>query len=109
VQPHIPLLIGAGAGPKTFAWIAANADGWMTTPAENDVSGHAAQLREAWEAAGRAGSPEIAVLVVSRPTPEDFAAWDAAGVTELIWGLPDKSAEEVEAFIAKHGARLGLG
>lgn len=108
-QSHVPLVIGAGAGPKTFAWIAAHADGWMTTPTENDVAAHAAQLHEAWQAAGRSGAPEIAVLVVSRPTPEDFMAWEAAGVTELIWGVPDKSADEVEAFIAKHGARLGLG
>jgi alkanesulfonate monooxygenase SsuD/methylene tetrahydromethanopterin reductase-like flavin-dependent oxidoreductase (luciferase family) len=109
VQSHVPVLIGAGGGPKTFAWIAANADGWMTTPTENDVAGHAAALRDAWREAGRGGAPEIAVLVVSKPTPEDFAAWEAAGVTELIWGLPDRSAEEVEAFIARHGERLGLG
>ncbi|MFL6172490.1 MAG: TIGR03619 family F420-dependent LLM class oxidoreductase, partial [Marmoricola sp.] len=37
VQAHVPVIIGAGAGPKTFAWIAANADGWMTTPIESDV------------------------------------------------------------------------
>ena len=109
VQAHIPLLIGAGAGPKTFAWIAANADGWMTTPIETDIAAKAAALQEAWAAAGRAGSPEIAVLVAMKPTPDDLASWEAAGATEVIWGLPDRSAEEVEAFIARHGARLGLG
>jgi probable F420-dependent oxidoreductase len=109
VQAHVPLLIGAGAGPKTFAWIAANADGWMTTPIETDIATKAAVLQEAWAAAGRAGSPEIAVLVAMKPTPEDLAGWEAAGATEVIWGLPDKPAEEVEAFIARHGARLGLG
>ena len=108
VQAHVPLLIGAGAGPKTFAWIAANADGWMTTPREDDVPGHAAALHRAWRDAGRSGDPEIAVLVVARPTAEDLAGWAAAGVTELIWGVPDKSAEEVEAFIARHGERLGI-
>ena len=108
-QAHVPLLIGAGAGPKTFAWIAANADGWMTTPIETDIAAKAAALQEAWAAAGRAGSPEIAVLVAMKPTPEDLAGWEAAGATEVIWGLPDKPAEEVEAFIARHGARLGLG
>ena len=108
VQAHIPLLIGAGAGPKTFAWIAANADGWMTTPIETDIPAKAAQLRQAWTAAGRAGTPEIAVLVVMKPTPEDLAAWEDAGATELIWGLPDKPEEDVEAFIGRHGARLGL-
>jgi alkanesulfonate monooxygenase SsuD/methylene tetrahydromethanopterin reductase-like flavin-dependent oxidoreductase (luciferase family) len=109
VQPHIPLLIGAGAGPKTFAWIAANADGWMTTPIETDIGAKATLLLDAWHAAGRVGAPEIAVLIATRPAPEDLAAWEAAGATELIWGLPDRSAEEVEAFIARHGVRLGLG
>jgi len=107
-QAHIPLLIGAGAGPKTFAWIAANADGWMTTPIETDIATKAAALTDAWAAAGRSGAPEIAVLIAMKPSPEDLAGWEAAGATELIWGLPDKPAEEVEAFIARHGARLGL-
>ena len=30
VQPHIPLIIGAGGGPQTFAWIAAHAGSWGT-------------------------------------------------------------------------------
>jgi probable F420-dependent oxidoreductase len=109
VQPHIPLVIGAGAGPKTFAWIAANADGWMTTPRETEGAAHADQLRAAWQGAGRAGTPELVVLVAARPGPDDLATWEAAGATELIWGLPDKPAEELEAFIARHGVRLGLG
>jgi probable F420-dependent oxidoreductase len=109
VQPHIPLVIGAGAGPKTFAWIAANADGWMTTPRETEVAAHADQLRAAWQGAGRSGTPELVVLVAARPGPDDLATWEAAGATELIWGLPDKPAEELEAFIARHGVRLGLG
>jgi probable F420-dependent oxidoreductase len=109
VQSHIPVLVGAGAGPKTFAWIAANADGWMTTPIETDIATRAAALREAWATAGRSGVPEVVVLIAARPSPGDLAAWEAAGATELIWGLPDKSAAEVEAFIARHGARLGLG
>jgi probable F420-dependent oxidoreductase len=108
VQAHIPLLIGAGAGPKTFAWIAAHADGWMTTPIETDIVAKAGTLQQAWSAAGRAGTPEIAVLVAMRPSPDDLAAWEDAGATEVIWGLPDKPAEEVESFIGRHGTRLGL-
>src|ERR1700760_1344341 len=59
VQAHVPLIIGAGGGPKTFGWIARHADGWMTTPGEDDISGKAAALREAWGAAGRPGAPDI--------------------------------------------------
>jgi probable F420-dependent oxidoreductase len=111
-QPHIPWVIGAGAGPKTFAWIARNADGWMTTPREGDVSAvtaKAADLRRAWADAGRSGAPEIHVLATSKPTPELLHAWEAAGVTDAIWGLPDRSADEVVAFLDRHAARLGLG
>lgn len=108
VQAHVPVIIGAGAGPKTFAWIAANADGWMTTPIESDIPEKVAALKQAWADAGRDGSPEIHVLIAMKPSADDLASWAECGVTELIWGLPDKSAEEVVAFIGRHGQRLGL-
>lgn len=107
-QAHLPVIIGAGAGPKTFAWIAANADGWMTTPIESDIPEKVAALQQAWSDAGRAGSPEVHVLIAMKPSPEDLAAWAECGVTELIWGVPDKDADEVIAFIGRHGQRLGL-
>ena len=31
-----------------------------------------------------------------------------AGVTEAIWGLPDRQTDEVAAFIGRHAGRLGL-
>ena len=108
VQAHVPLLIGAGGGPKTFAWIARHADGWMTTPQESDVKGNADLLRKAWADAGRAGAPEVHVLATSKPTPELLGSWEEAGVSEAIWGLPDRSADEVVAFIGRHAGRLGL-
>jgi len=109
VQPHVPLLIGAGAGPRTFAWIAAHADGWMTTPAETDVAAHADELREAWRAAGRAGEPQIHVLGTAKPTPDVLQRWERAGVAEAIWGMPDKSADEVAASLHRQARRLGIG
>jgi probable F420-dependent oxidoreductase len=108
VQPHIPLMIGAGGGPKTFAWIADRADGWITTPNERDTPAKIAALRAAWDRAGRPGRPEISVLAATRPSAEDIAAWEDAGVTEILWGLPDKPADEVAAFLARHARRLGL-
>src|ERR1700679_1240226 len=46
-QAHVPLIIGAGGGPKTLAWIARHADGWLTTPGEQDIARKAAALRQA--------------------------------------------------------------
>lgn len=109
VQSHLPLIIGAGGGPKTFRWISEHADGWLTTPIELNITGKVDQLREAWAAAGRAGTPDVHVLISSRPSPEELVEWGAAGVTELVWGLPDRSPEEVEAYLDRLAGRLGLG
>lgn len=106
VQSHVPLLIGAGGGPKTFRWIAEHADGWMTTPVEQDITGKADALRAAWAEAGRSGSPDLHVLVATRPSPDDLASWAAAGATELIWGVPDAGPEVVEAYLDKLAGRL---
>jgi probable F420-dependent oxidoreductase len=106
VQAHVPLIIGAGGGPKTLGWIARHADGWMTTPGEQDIAGKVAALRQAWADAGRPGVPDIRVLVTSRPSADDFAGWEAAGVTELLWGLPDAPAETVEAYLDRLARRV---
>ncbi len=108
VQAQLPVIIGAGAGPKTFAWIARNADGWITTPADQDIAASAAALGEAWAAAGRADAPDIRVLVVRRPSAADLAAWAGAGVTELIWGLPDAPAAEAGAHLDRLASRIGI-
>lgn len=107
-QGRVPVIIGAGGGPKTMRWIAAHADGWMTTPIETDIADKAGLLRKEWADAGRDGEPDIRVLVAKKPTPEDFADWTAAGASELIWGVPDSDESAVLAYLDKMAARLGL-
>jgi len=106
---HVPLVIGAGAGPKTFAWIARHADGWMTTPQQRDITDQIGALQRAWAAAGREGRPDVRVLIAFKPDPDDLAQWAEAGATELIWGVPDKEPDEVLASLDRLAARLGLG
>ncbi len=108
VQAHVPLIIGAAGGPKTFAWIARHADGWMTTPDEQDIGGKAAALRQAWAAENRPGPPDLRVLVAVKPSPDDLATWAAAGATELLWGLPDAPAEAVEAYLDRLAGRIAI-
>jgi probable F420-dependent oxidoreductase len=106
VQEHIPLIIGAGGGPKTFRWIADTADGWMTTPIERDISDKATALRKAWADAGRSGEPAIHVLVAAKPSPDDLAAWADASATELIWGVPDAAEDGVLAYLDRLSSRV---
>jgi probable F420-dependent oxidoreductase len=105
---HIPLIIGAGGGPRTFRWIAEHADGWMTTPTQTDISAQIDALKKAWAEAGREGSPEIRILIAFKPDPDDLAAWAEQGATELIWGVPDRSPDEVLASLDRLAGRLGL-
>lgn len=107
-QGRIPVIIGAGGGPKTMKWIARHADGWMTTPIETDIAERVALLREEWDEAGRAGEPDVRILVAKKPTPDDLAEWEAAGAGELIWGVPDADEAAVLTYLDKTAARLGL-
>ena len=107
-QPRLPVVVGAGGGPQTFRWIAETADGWMTTPVEQDVAAKCDDLRAAWSEAGREGAPQVHVLVAVRPGPDDLASWEQAGATDIIWGLPDKSEDEVLSHLDRLADRLQL-
>lgn len=105
VQEHVPVLVGAGGTERTFTWVAANADGWITTPYETDVDDKIHLLNKYWSEAGRDGKPYIVVLG-GRADPERVEHLSALGVDELVIGVPDKEQDEVIAFVAKMGARL---
>ncbi len=107
IQPHVPLLIGAGGTEKTFAWIAAHADGWITSPQDTDIDAQVAVLRKAWSDAGREGQPEVTALGL-RPDPNRFAHLASIGVTECAFGLPDRSEPEVIAYLQRLAGKLGL-
>ncbi len=105
-QAHVPLIVGAEAGPKTMQWITDHADGWMTTPRSEDIPAKIAALNETWQAAGRAGRPLVHVLIASRPSPEDLAGYAEAGVDELIWGVPDADEASVLTYLDKLAGRV---
>ena len=103
----IPVLVGAGGTERTFAWIARSADGWITTPQDTGIEERISLLRQIWKDAGRDGQPEVTALA-GRVDTEQLASWAASGVTEVLYGLPDRSAEDVEAYIGKLAGRLGI-
>ncbi len=105
-QPRIPILVGAGGTPKNFAWIIENADGWITTPIETDIEDRVAELNASWKAAGRERTPRIVVLLTSRLEPGQLERWEGLGIDEVMFGLPDRSTEEVLTFIERLGASL---
>lgn len=107
VQQPLPVLVGAGGTEKTFAWIARSADGWVTTPGETGLDEKVTRLREAWREAGREGQPRVTVLA-GKPDPDALAHWDEIGVTDLAFGMPDRSPDEVVGYLGRLAGKLGL-
>ena len=51
---------------------------------------------------------DIRILIAFKSDPDDLAAWAEQGATELIWGVPDRSEDEVLASLDRLAGRLGL-
>jgi len=104
---NVPVLIGAGGTEKTFRWIAKSADGWITTPGETDITDRLALLQQIWAEAGREGAPRVVALDI-KPDAERLADWAAAGVTDVLYGLPDKPEDQVRAYLERLAAKLAV-
>lgn len=104
-QSHIPVLVGAAGTEKNFSWIARSADGWITTPRDVEIDEPVKLLREIWSAAGRAGTPQIVALDF-KPIPEKLRHWAELGVTEVLFGLPDRTEDEVVAYVERLASKL---
>jgi probable F420-dependent oxidoreductase len=105
VRADVPVLVGAGGTDKTFAWIARSADGWITTPRDEDVVARVARLRELWGDAGRDGAPRV-VALDTRPDLDRLAQWAEGGVTDVVYGLPDRDASEIAAYLDRLRTKL---
>ncbi|MCW2653778.1 MAG: hypothetical protein JWR32_4754 [Mycobacterium sp.] len=105
VQPQIPILVGAAGNEKNFRWIARSADGWITTPREQEIDDPVRLLQETWGRAGRDGAPQIVALDF-KPVPERLAKWAELGVTEVLYGLPDRSEDDVRAYVERLAGKL---
>ena len=105
VQAHIPVLVGAAGTEKNFKWIARSADGWITTPRDFDIDEPVKLLQDTWAAAGRDGAPQIVALDF-KPDPDKLARWADLGVTEVLFGLPDKSEAEVAGYVERLAGKL---
>lgn len=105
IQSHVPVLVGAAGTEKTFQWIARSGDGWITTPTETDISVRLELLQKIWADAGRSGRPRVVALDF-KPDPDKLARWSAEGVTDVLYGLPDRSTEEVLHYLDRLSAKL---
>jgi probable F420-dependent oxidoreductase len=105
--PGPPVLLGAAGNRRTFGWIASSADGWLTTPGEEQIAEKIGALRDEWHAAGRSGEPLVTALA-GKPDPAQLAQWAELGVSDVLFGMPDKSPAEVVAYLRRLADKLKI-
>ena len=106
IQSHIPMLVGAAGTEKNFKWIArGRPTAGSPRRATSTSTSRSKLLQDTWAAAGRDGAPQIVALDF-KPDPEKLAHWRELGVTEVLFGLPDKSDDEVAAYVERLAGKL---
>jgi len=90
--PQIPIVVGAFGNDKVFDWIVQSADGWITTPIEENLGESIARLRAKWTEAGRAGEAQVIALETTRA--KRLAEYRRLGVTEALVSLPDVGRDQ---------------
>jgi probable F420-dependent oxidoreductase len=86
-QPHPPILIGGGGGPKLFEAIAAYADGWIPIGGAG-VNKQMPALHEAMEAAGRDPDELTIIPFGVMPDPGKLAYYEESGFEEVVFRVP---------------------
>lgn len=104
-KPRPPILLGAGASEKTFKWIAQSADGWITTPIQQEIEDNVELFRKIWSKPEESAS-EITVLA-GKPETDKLAHWESIGVTEAMFGTPDAAPADVVEYIKRLATKLG--
>ncbi|AJF65691.1 LLM class F420-dependent oxidoreductase [Streptomyces vietnamensis] len=88
------VLLGGAAGPKLFAQIAAQTDGWMPIGGRG-LTESLPVLREAWEKAGRDPATLQLVPYAVLPSPGKLAHYAELGCEEVVLQLPSGGEGEV--------------
>ncbi len=94
-RPHPPILLGGAGGPVTFRHVVEYCDGFMPIGGRGVVAERIAELGRVATEAGRDPASLVLKVFGVRPKPDTLKDYEAAGVGEVIIGLPSASADEV--------------
>ena len=105
-KPHVPVLMGGAAGPKTAAHIAEFCDGWMPIGGAYDLDGGWAEITKACEAIGR-DPATIDIGMFYMAFDADKAKEDAAkGAKRGVIALPAEGPDVVLPLLDEYAKLL---
>lgn len=94
-QPHPPVLLGAGLGPRTLAHLVELCDGWIPLGRHRAGADEIQQVRSALQEAGRNPDAFDFTYWGPRPGPEVIGGLAAAGFGRVVFTVPPTTPEEV--------------
>lgn len=98
-QPHPPIVLGGGGGPKTFVDIAEFCDGWMPIAGRHEFASKIEALQDAARTAGR-DPASLSLGVFAAPADaDDLRRLAEIGVTRAVLSVPSKAPSEVVATL----------
>jgi len=97
-RPHVPTLVGGGAGPKLFAHAVEYADGWVPIGGAG-LTRALPTLRAALEEAGRDPDHFEVVPFAAKPDHGKLDHYQGLGVSETVFDLPSAGRDEVLAVL----------
>jgi probable F420-dependent oxidoreductase len=104
-RTRVPILVGAAAGPSTFAAIAEYGDGWMPIGGSG-IAAAIGSLREAFAAAGRDSAQLEIVPFGTVPDRGKLDHYAALGCTEVVLRIPSAPADEMFAVLDDYSQYL---
>lgn len=103
-SPHPPIIMGAGAGPRTIADIVEFCDGWIPLATRHDIKGQVEKVRSAVAGAGR-DATKFEVTVYAARLKELEGLIDA-GVDRAVFTMPPLGPETVIPRLDEHVSQL---
>lgn len=103
-KPHPPIIMGAGAGPKTIADIVEFCDGWIPLATRHDIGGQIERVRSAVADAGR--DPDAFEVTVYGAKLELLESLIEAGVDRAVFTMPPLGADVVLPRLDQHAAEV---
>lgn len=103
----VPVLLGAAGTEQSFRWLARHADGWITTPVESEIDAKIELLHKVWRDNGRTETPRV-IALAGRHDAAQLAHWESVGVTEAVFGLPDRAPDEIASYLTRLAGKLAL-
>lgn len=105
-KPHPPIIMGAGAGPKTVADMVEFCDGWLPLATRHDIVDQVARVREAMSDAGR--DPEAFEITAYSAKVDSLEVLEKAGVDRAVFTLPPLGPDAVIPRLDKLATAAGL-